>query len=437
MSENGTSEFDGVEGAPDGGAADASQVEQSAHDDYQGSQQAEGAVVAQETPEVSAPVEPAPAPAPEAKPKRRKIDLKARLSSVKGVGSLPSTTDRGSDPLSFPPPPATGSVPAPKLPGVSAPMVSSPFAAPEVEKKPTAVQQTIKVEMGEDVMRARKKTQKKYSIYIAIVGLAAIAIGFLLGMTRERGRAGQQAIAGASALAADVDQSNKTMSTLSDALRNASEQLGTDEFPEKLTEVLKTTNVDFSASNFQGRSIGGLPSEVFNRLLGYTNDVDRLNKQKDTLRNLLSAAKPQVLRFFADKEKPKVKFAVMFGTQKKKLVAELVPIKEPFEVKGDWPAKFTVLQRAKKGTKDVKVSMYDGKGKPTGGEAKNALVVEPKSISGFTDLTLIFKLRVALTDTAALIDGRESPDPNQQTDGLLKNGKRIIEGLKKVSQAGG
>jgi hypothetical protein len=35
-----------------------------------------------------------------------------------------------------------------------------------------------------------------------------------------------------------------------------------------------------------------------------------------------------------------------------------------------------------------------------------------------------------------LIDGQESPIPQEQTDGLLKDGKQLEESLKKVGRAG-
>jgi hypothetical protein len=429
MSEDGTSEFDGADGTPAGGGEGP--AEQPGYGDYEGSQQA------QQTPQVSAPVQPPAQPAA-AKGKKRKIDLKSRLSTVRGTGAIPAATDRASDPLSFPPPPVTGGgVPAPKLPGgVAPPQISSPFAPPEPEKKVSAAQQTIKVEVGEEVVRERSKTRKKYLIFVAIAAFAALAAGFLLGMTRERSLQGHVAIEGAKGLATDIEAANKTMSAVSDALRNAGEGLSNDEFPAELEELLKTTNIDFSGANFQGRAIGGLPGEVFNRLLTYTSDVEKLNKQKDTLRNLLSAAKPQVLKYIDEKKKPKVKFAVVFTKADKKNVAELAPIKEPFDVKSDWPTTFTVLQKADKGTKDLKVNVYPGEGKMEA-ETPYALAVAPASVAGFTDLTLIFKLRAALSDTANLIDGVESPDPAQQTDGALKNGQKLIESLKKISQVGG
>lgn len=412
---------------------------------------AAAAAAAQQTAEAQAPAEePAPtsqadvqisAPAPEPQPepkkkKKRKIDLKSRLSSVRATGSMAargSSTglDRKSDPLSFPPPPTSG-VPAPKLPGVSAPVLSSPFAPPEPEKKVSAQAQTIKVEMGEEVVQERAKARKKTAIYVAIAAVVTLVIGFILGQTRERGRAGNLAIQGADALASDVENANKTMSDLSDALRNAVEQLGNDEYPDALVEKLKATNVDFSADNFQGKSVGGLPPETFNQLLAYTNSVEKLNKQKDTLRNLLGQAKPLVEKYVKEKKKPTVQFAITFSKADKKDVAQLMPIAEPFEVEGDWPEKFKVTSGSGKKKEEMEVDMFTGKV----GEPKVALPVDPKTTAQFTDLTLLFKLRKAITDTRELIDGVESPNPSLQSDGLLRDGKNLIEGLKKVARAG-
>ncbi len=417
------------------------------HSEVDGPDASEGSVPPQDYAQPPARSEPpAPAvqvsaPSDDGKPKKkRKIGLKSRLSSVRASGSMalsssPSGAERKSDPLAFPPPPATGSVPAPRLPGV-APLVKSAFAPPEPEKKPTAVAQTIKVEVGEEIQQERAKTKKKSAIYIAIAAVAALVMGFFLGQARERGRAGNLAVDGAMGLAKDIETANNTMSTLSDALRNAVDQLAIDEFPNDLEEILKTNHVDFDASKFKGRYVGGLPPEVFNPLLAYTNEVEKLNKNKDALRNLLGAAKPQVEKFIAEKKKPTVKFAVLFGKQGDNPIAELVPIKDPFEAKSDWPGKFTILQPADKGkTKESEVNRYTDKGKLDG---EHAMPIQPQSVAGFTDLTLIYKLRNALTDLRLMIDGNESPEnPSAATDGLLKDGKELIEGLEKVARAGG
>jgi len=329
--------------------------------------------------------------------------------------------------------PVSGGVPAPKLPGVSAPVLSSPFAPPEPEKKVSAQAQTIKVEVGEEIHQERAKARKKTAIFVAIAAGITLIIGFILGQTRERGRAGNLAIEGADALASDVENANKTMSDLSDALRNAVEQLGNDEYPTALVEKLKSTNVDFSAENFHGKSVGGLPAETFNQLLAYTNSVEKLNKQKDTLRNLLGQAKPLVEKYIKEKKKPTVQFAITFAKKDKKEVAQIMQLAKPFEVEGDWPEKFKVVSGSGQKKEELEVEMFDGKvDKP-----KVAMPVDPKSSARFTDLTLLFKLRKALTDTRQLIDGVESPNPSLQSDGLLRDGKRLIENLKKVARAGG
>ena len=286
--------------------------------------------------------------------------------------------------------------------------------------------------MGEEIVQERAKARKKTAIYVAIAAVVTLVLGFILGQTREKGRAGNLAIEGASALATDVENANKTMSDLSDSLRNAVEQLGNDEFPDALVETLKATNVDFSAENFHGKSVGGLPAATFNQLLAYTNSVEKLNKQKDTLRNLLGQAKPLVEKYVKQKEKPTVQFAITFSKADKKDIAQIMPLAEPFEVEGDWPEKFKVTSGSGRDKEELEVEMFGGKV----GAPKVALPVDPKTTSQFTDLRLLYQLRKVMTDTRELIDGVESPNPSLQSDGLLRDGKNLIESLNKVSRAG-
>ncbi len=42
--------------------------------------------------------------------------------------------------------------------------------------------------------------------------------------------------------------------------------------------LLKKTNVDFSAANYRGKSVGGLPADTLGGVMRYTNEVERLNK---------------------------------------------------------------------------------------------------------------------------------------------------------------
>jgi len=240
-------------------------------------------------------------------------------------------------------------------------------------------------------------------------------------------------VEGASGLANDISEANKTMSGMSDAIRAALEKLGNDEYPDELAEVLKSTNVPFSAANFKGRAVGSLPPEVLTALLNYNTGVEKLNKNKDLLRNLVGTAKPQVLEFIQHKSKPVMSHAVIFTKNGEKVTAEVRKLKEPFVVKDKWPDDFTVLIGAGKKAKEQEAKRYKG-GKFLEGDDKQAIPIVEKTVAKLTSRELVFKLRFALDDTKNLIDGVESPRPDLQTDGLLKEGERLIKELKKVAQ---
>lgn len=373
---------------------------------------------------------------PQQKPKKRKIDLKSRLSGVRatgGLGSSSSTGDRQSaDPLSFPPPPATGSVPAPALPaGIAAPMVSSPFAPPEVEKKPTAQQQTIKVEMGEEVHAARKKGRKATFLIAGLAALIFGAVGFGMGVTFKGGENKRQAKEHAGTVATKAEEANKTVSDMSDALRKAEESLVNDEFPSDLGEYLKTTAVGFEAKSKQ---VKGLPSTAFHLYLEYNTGVEKLNKQKDKVRGLLEGTKKDITIYFKTKKKKEIKFAVVLGQvgKQKKHVAEFLLIKKPFPEEGDWPAEFSVA----KGKKDLKVNLFKPKGKLVGGDKPTAFVVTPKTSEKYTKGgQMALQLRAAILGMKEMIDGKDHPRPELQIDGVLKDGKDLIDALKKIQQA--
>lgn len=390
----------------------------------------------------SPPTDPPPDPVSSAddKPKKRKkIDLKSRLSSVRASGSMaakPLPTDRRSDPLSFPPPP-TGSVPAPRLGGMPSPLVSSPFAPPEPEKKPVAQQQTIKVEVGEEIVQERKRASKRVALVAFITALVVGALAFFVGKTAEKGTAGRAAVENAETLAGEVAAANEKVTAFSDALRAAQEKLSTDEFPKELAETLKATNIPFDAGNFQGRGVGGLPPQVLNQLIAYTSDVEKLNKQKDALQRLLGQVEKPVTEFIANKDKPKLKYSIVIGKRKDDYFADFALNKEPFEQKGDWPGEYTVLQKGEKGkAKEVEVKRWNGKDAVSGDPVALPLGEEslPEALS---DKLSVLKLIQQIQETKTLIDGNESPIPQQQTDGLLKDGQELVEALKKVGAVGG
>jgi hypothetical protein len=402
----------------------------------------------QEEPVVEQPA-PEPTPAPTEKKRKRKIDLKSRLSSVRATGSMaaiqPSQSggDRKSDPLSVPPPPSTGSVPAPKLPGGLLPSVSSPFAPPEPEKKVSAQQQTIKVEVGEEIHEQRKKARKSTFLVAGGVLVVGGALGFFMGTSYQANAAGRAAAKQASGLLEDVQAAQTAAGDMSDTIRKAEEQLKQDTYPTELAKYLRDTSVDFGADVYGEHKPGGLPKDVLGSLISYANSVDKFQKQKLKVAGLLDKSQETVEEFFESKETVKAGFAVTFqkakegeGDDKKEFIyGTLGVLSEPFawENKAKWPEKFQL----KIGRDESEALLFGPESKLTGGEKSSAVVLDPETTQQFSRGGQVwFILRSQVHELYELIEGKESRDPNQQLDGIIKDGKTLVTGLEKVVQAG-
>ena len=103
------------------------------------------------------------------KGKKPKIDLKARLGkTIQGGPAVPlpvpgSQPPPGDGTVPTPPPPrAAGIAPPPGLsPGIPIPPFAQAKAQSVAPPKPTAAQQTIKVEVGEEIHAERKKAKRR------------------------------------------------------------------------------------------------------------------------------------------------------------------------------------------------------------------------------------------------------------------------------------
>lgn len=379
------------------------------------------------------------APQADEKPKRKKIDLKSRLSSVRAAAGGPPAAQDGGDPLSFPPPPPVGgSVPPPRGlsgPGPGAFAAPSPFAPPEPEVKPTAQAQTIKIEMSEEVEQQRKAAGKRSFVLTLFVALVATGAGFGIGNYYGGGAEQRKAVTKAPDLIGDIKKANETMATLSDALGKGLESLNQDTFPADLSGTLKSTQVPFTAQNFDGRGVGGLPGEVLSGLIRYVGGVEKVNDQKNKLNNLLGLVQGPLEKYYATKKKPVVNFSVVFSKQQTKTVAELTPHKEPFVAADKWPESYTVTRLVSGKPKETEVVLWDGKADLFAEGKPQAIPMEESTVSGFTDKTVKVKLQVAIVELKELLDGNQSPVPQQQTDGMLKEGEKLIETLQKIKNA--
>ncbi|WP_437604125.1 formin [Sorangium sp. So ce590] len=336
--------------------------------------------------------------------------------------------------------PSVGGIAPP--PGISPGIPLPPFAPaprPVIQTsppKPTAAAQTIKVEVGEEVEQERRKASKRTALYASLAALLGIAVGFAVGGTKERGDRAKLAIEGAAALEKDVRAANAKMEELTKKLEEGAAKLSQKSFPAELTTELGAINVPFDATNLEGKQIGSLPGRVMRQLLAYTTSVQDLNKTKDSLKNLLTAAQSSVEKSWKEQDEPVVNFSVVFRRDGDKTLAELVPNKAPFPFGKDWPAKYAVtrLERTQQGLKPAeKEATRWTKGDIAGGDLQ-ALPVDPQSVAAFTSEQIVFKLRGAMIDVRQLLEGNKE-NPATETAGLIKEGDDLANELRKVSLA--
>lgn len=392
--------------------------------------------------------------------KKPKIDLKARLGktmvSSSGGGAVPlPVPGPGAGGESVPPafgppgfggervsaPPSSRSIPAPPAgisPGIPlpafAPAVRPQQAAPPPAAPQGAAAQTIKVEMGEEVQEQQKRAAKQKIVFAAIGAAVGIGLGFVVGGMRANSERANQAVMGAGALEGEVKAANGKMSELSVLLDQGAEAVQAKKYPDDLASSLSSLQIPFDANTLGGKNVGALPAKTFRQVLLYTKEVEDLNDKKDSLRNLLSAMKKPVEKAWQDEKEPKFEVAVVFGGSSEKMVAELVRVKDPFKLQGDWPKEIPVMQRAMvqgKRTEVEKKARRWEKGDLTG-DPPIIIPVDPGSVAGFTSDTTILQLRKAMLDVKTLLDGDRS-DPQNETQGLIKMGEALANDLNNLS----
>lgn len=391
--------------------------------------------------------------------KKSKIDLKARLgkSSMSGAPGTPVPLPAPGQPGVVPPSdPGTGTpTPAPERPatpatrqtaggiapppGLSPGIPVPPFAqakAAAPPPKPTAVQQTIKVEVGEEIHAERKKA-KRFMALAAVGGVVlGAAIGFTIGGARERSARGQVAVQVAGTLEKDVKASNEKIKELSEKLDAAQTKLGQKTFPTELINELGGIAIPFDTKTLEAKNVGALPSRLLRPLLQYSVACDDLNKTKDSLKNLLGYAQPQIEKYWKEEKDPVAAFSVVFAPDGSKgMMAELVKNKEPFPISKDWPAAYPILkpERTQQGVKEAekKANRWQ-KGDLTGSDPV-AIPVLPSSVAGFTSEQVVIQLGKTLRDLRETIEGRKD-DPDAPP-GLLKQGDDLATELRKASLA--
>jgi hypothetical protein len=403
----------------------------------------------------------------EDKPKKTKIDLKARLGKTTVSAGSPGG-DAGPAsirPGSIPPPPVSIAPPSAITRGIAPPPGIMPSIAPAPPPQPrptapppTAAQQTIKVEVGEEMHAERRKASARAALVGVIMAVIGGGVGFFVGGTKATGDAKKVAIQGASKLEKSVSEANARAEALRDKLKEGVEQLQEQKFPTDLVKELPNLIIPFDAMALEGARVGDLPARVQKMIFKYLTDVETANKQKDRLRTTLSLADEPVKKIWAAAKEPVVNFSVVFRKQGQKgYVAELVPNSEPFPVGKDWPNQYKVKATEKGKEAEVQASRLlpddaqTAAPKPAAGAAAPTLVtlkqldsalgnstvvlpVEPSSTARLSSDQVVFQVRSAFRDLQRLLAGSQD-DPSNPSLGLVEDGKALAEELKKISAA--
>jgi hypothetical protein len=392
--------------------------------------------------------------------KKTKIDLKARLGKTTQVGlggAMPMPVPVPGPGVPTPPPsdPAGGAVPpsAPQALPTTTPAVGSvrpppniappvgispgiplpPFApqqrqAPRAEPKQSAAQQTIKVEMGEEVALEHKKMQTRAMIYAAIAAIVGAGIGFVAGGSKEAGDRARKAARGAGLLVNDVKAANEKIADLDKVIGDADESMKSNTIPDGLADKLAIP-IGFDSTKLDGKDTGSLPTNTFRLLNDYTRSVEAAEKLRETLKNTATLAKEQLAKAKADAAAPTVGFSVLFRNEGGKgMVAEIVTVKDPFPWKGDFKKEYTVVA----GGKDRNASRWE-----KGDLGGNVLPVDPGSvpvaIRPYLSDPNVRIFREALNKLTRELKG-DSSNPTNEIPGLGKIGDDLVHKLQDASR---
>lgn len=368
--------------------------------------------------------------------KKPKIDLKARLG--KKTVSAPATGPGGSipPPAGIPRPSGVG-IPAPPFQQTHtsrpAPMVdaSNPYGAMEPSVAPRAEPATIRIEMGDDVMRAQKGGKAKVLVLAIITAAIGGFVGFTLGGGAERAKGQDAALQGAQDLTKEVQAANAKIEELANVLKSAKEKLGKGKFPDEEVSKLGALNIPFDGTNLSGKGIGRFKSEVLNMLIQFASASTEANDQKEKIQNVLNRNKKGVQEFLDGQTKPVIRWSVMVSGTPFGPIASMQPVPTPFLVQSDdkkpWPESFKLMADKK----EVTVKRYL-KGEAAT-EDPTFIPVDPGTQTLVCPNDTLFSIRRELSGMEEVLRG--NPTPGEEKTGLLEQGQNLLKKLKDIGKS--
>jgi len=378
--------------------------------------------------------------------KKVKIDLKARLGRAsKGATATPGMV----------PPPAAGIAPPPGI--VSGGIPAPPFAAQP--KKPTGPKidqdepfaavsasemapqaQEIKVEIGHDVVQARKAGFLKIVIAAVLAGLVGAGVGAALGSLQARGAQDTIAVQDAQSLIEPINKAKTNIETLQAKVSEGTKSIYKEKkFPENFSKDLVAIEIDFSAGDLAGKALHRLKPSLMRDLFDFARDAQELSVRKDALRRLFDARKTAIIELIEQGKNPQISYAVFVQRDRSgNAVGTFVPLAKPFRFdEKTWPDEINLNtgsevvkgQRYKTGEPFMQAARREGE-KPT----IYTIPLEPDGVVKVFPPRLSQRIEEELKAMDALIAGTTHGQvtADQEKRGLLKLAEDISRELSTV-----
>jgi hypothetical protein len=390
--------------------------------------------------------------------KKPKIDLKARLGKKTVNAPVPGPGASIPPPAGVPKPsgiPAPGipspgvtssGIPGPSLPGYGSGIPAPPFQSPATSRpapmvdasnpygamQPTAAPviaqpQTIRIELGDDVVRANRGGKTKIAVLAGVTALIGIGIGYTIGGAAERGAGADTAVEGAKQLTKDVEAANVKISELADILKSAREKLGKSQFPEEEVSKLGALNIPFDGMNLSGKGIGRFKSDVVTQLINFATSAAEANDNKGDLQRVLSGQKKAVQDFLESQTKPKVRWSVIVGGSPAGPVGSMQLLPTPFAAADKWPDSFELP--GEKGKKVVVKRYLKGEAAT---EEPAFIPVDPGTQAAVCPDAAVVRLRGRIGELEEVLRG--NPTPGEERVGLLEAGQTLVKKLKDIGK---
>lgn len=379
--------------------------------------------------------------------KKVKIDLKARLGRASKGGAIPTATPGAV------PPPATGIAPPPGI--VSGGIPAPPFAAQQKKAGPriksdepfqavsadeVAPQaQDIKVEIGHDVVQARKKGVVKVLLAAAIATVVGAGLGWALGSMHTRNQADQSAVADAKSLIEPLSTAKTNIEELQTKVTAATKTLYKEKkYPEEFSKELAQIDISFSAADFGGKALHRLKPSLMRMLFDFARDAQELSARKDSVRRLFDARKDAIKELIEQGKNPKISYSVFVQKDRQgNAVGTFVKLEKPFKFdEKKWPKEFKLdtgsevvdANRFVTGEPFMKHPRREGE-KPT----IYAIPIEPDGLTKAFPPLLSKRIEEELKAMGSLISGTPgNVRVDDEKPGLLKLADDIIRELNAV-----